>query len=517
MPPKTPPTLDEISRGPINTSRTLIELVVIAGALGIATDKQRKADLISAIKSKFENDPALGQQDMFIKFNNYRLSEIQGKKNDKNAQNSADKAAQDTLAAKQDLPATGANLKLLAGGVKSDPPPQHQRLSSPAPKKDAEEEEAVEFSSEYSSVPPTDEEGKGRFQTPPPKPQKQILKTPLPIVITINGPNKREFVIEPSDRVPVTIEKEGVNGTSPIYSISLKAALSEAFQSDSPMKANSKAKIYRGGLVDPSVPSVKLGSIEEILKDEKTGNLTMATLDKYTLKPFDDGVKKMLLCDVFLVSADDSDTKPAAAPSSAPPPTAPIGNAKPLVIQALTVLLRKIHEARSSPWPQAKTARVVRDRYVAVKDAVALMHVMGWNNSGGGFTVPSDSNIDGHDLKGMDFTKEFLQNALHVRHAHCPDATAWFDNPDDEELGPKFNLMAPTKFKQRLERLKEAAEKKTRRKKRGKGNKRVRPESDKGSGDEAGPSSKKKKSRKSKKEPASTDLDESSDSSSDEN
>ncbi|KAJ7833203.1 hypothetical protein B0H14DRAFT_2591565 [Mycena olivaceomarginata] len=232
MPPKTPPTLDEISRGPINTSRTLIELVVIAGALGIATDKQRKADLISAIKSKFENDPALGQQDI----------EIQGKKNDKNAQNSADKAAQDTLAAKQDLPATGANLKLLAGGVKSDPPPQHQRLSSPAPKKDAEEEEAVEFSSEYSSVPPTDEEGKGRFQTPPPKPQKQILKTPLPtVVITINGPNKREFVIEPSDRVPVTIEKEGVNGTSPIYSISLKAALSEAFQSDSPMKARPRS------------------------------------------------------------------------------------------------------------------------------------------------------------------------------------------------------------------------------------------------------------------------------------
>ncbi|KAJ7783376.1 hypothetical protein B0H14DRAFT_3585124 [Mycena olivaceomarginata] len=141
MPPKTPPTLDEISRGPINTSRTLIELLVIAGALGIATDKQRKADLISAIKSKFENDPALGQQDMFIKFNNYRPSEIQGKKNDKNAQNSADKAAQDTLAAKQDLPATGANLKLLAGGAKSDPPLQHQRLSSPVPKKDAEEEE----------------------------------------------------------------------------------------------------------------------------------------------------------------------------------------------------------------------------------------------------------------------------------------------------------------------------------------------------------------------------------------
>ncbi|KAJ7795525.1 hypothetical protein B0H14DRAFT_3495855 [Mycena olivaceomarginata] len=453
MPPKTPPTLDEISRGPINNSCTLIELVVIAGALGIATDKQRKADLISAIKSKFENDPALGQQDMFIK----------------------------------------ANLKLLAGGAKSDPPPQHQRLSSPAPKKDAEEEE---------------------------------------VVITINGPNKREFVIEPSNRVPVTIEKEGVNGTSPIYSISLKAALSEAFQSDSPMKANSKAKIYRGGLVDPSVPSVKLGSIEEILKDEKTGNLTMATLDKYTLKPFDDGVKTMLLCDVFLVSADDSDTKSAAAPSSAPPPTALIRNAKPLVvaqkraadaaerkpaqIQALTVLLRKIHEARSSPWPQVKTARVVRDHYVAVKDAVALMHVMGWNNSGGGFTVPSayaDSNIDGHDLKGIDFTKEFLQNALH----HCPDATTWFDNPDDEELGPKFNLMAPTKFKQHLERLKEAAEKKARRKKRGKGNKRVRPESDKGSGDEAGPSSSKKKSRKSKKELASSDLDESSDNSSDEN
>jgi hypothetical protein len=112
MPPKTPPTLDEISWGPINTSRTLIQLVVISGALGIATDKQRKADLISAIKSKFENDLALGQQDLFIKFNNYRPSEIQDKKNDKNAQNSADKAAHDTLAAKQDLPATGCVLFL---------------------------------------------------------------------------------------------------------------------------------------------------------------------------------------------------------------------------------------------------------------------------------------------------------------------------------------------------------------------------------------------------------------------
>lgn len=149
------------------------------------------------------------------------------------------------------------------------------------------------------------------------------------------------------------------------------------------------------------------------------------------------------------------------------------------------------------------------------------------------FKAYADSNIDGHDLKGMDFTKEFFQNALHVRHAvagtdrqtmssdllqHCPDATAWFDNPDDEEFGPKFNLIPPSKFKRRLEKLKEAAEKKARHKKRGKGNKRVRPDSsDKGSGGEAGPSSKKKKSRKSKKELVSSDLDESSDSSSDGN
>jgi hypothetical protein len=146
------------------------------------------------------------------------------------------------------------------------------------------------------------------------------------------------------------------------------------------------------------------------------------------------------------------------------------------------------------------------------------------------FKAYADSNIDGHDLKGMDFTKEFLQNALHVQCAvagtdrqtmssdllqHCPDATTWFDNPDDEEFGPKFNLMRLSKFKRRLEKLKEAAEKKARHKKRGKGNKRVRPDSsDKGSG---GPSKKKKKSRKSKKELASSDLDESSDSSSDGN
>jgi hypothetical protein len=68
------------------------------------------------------------------------------------------------------------------------------------------------------------------------------------------------------------------------------------------------------------------------------------------------------------------------------------------------------------------------------------------------------------------FTKDTVLKAVRIGHAvagtdkqtmgllkHCPDALAWFDSPDDEILGPKFNEMKNREFKKRLERKREEA------------------------------------------------------------
>ncbi|KAJ7661802.1 hypothetical protein B0H17DRAFT_1212125 [Mycena rosella] len=495
MPPRAPPPiipLELIRAGPIHSSRTVGDLTSIASAMGMdATGK--KKDLLGRVQSKLESNKGLAQKPEFMKFSVYR-AEKTSKTSSKNVKNSAEKAAEDAAESKQDIPATGANHTLLAAKANSDPPPQYKRLEAlvttePVIKGDINKDsgEDEDDGSPICSSPEPDE---GPRTPPASKDQKFrgfIPKTPVPIIVAFNGANKREIIIQSSDRVLLTVENEGADGGPATYSTSLKAMLTGAINSDTPMKANMKAKIFRTGVIDPDAP-LKLGSIEEILSAETVGNLRIPAVDKHNLQTFQDG---MLVCDVFLVNDGDTTVSSLSAPMF----IAPKGEEKPPIVAharaaaaAVVAAQQKASEdtqsprlkfigsvfnARDSPWPHATYVRTVRDRYTAVEDAVAQAHVLGWNRSGGGYPIPftyEEATFDGHDFRGTVFTKADLQSALHIAHAaagtdrktkdlleYCEQAAAWFKDPDHARWGPKFNEMTPVDFKKRLERKRDEA------------------------------------------------------------
>jgi hypothetical protein len=64
-------TLDEIKGGPINSSRTVKELVGIASAMGISTAGPKK-DLLGRVQEKLSSDKTLAEKTEFLKFSIYR-------------------------------------------------------------------------------------------------------------------------------------------------------------------------------------------------------------------------------------------------------------------------------------------------------------------------------------------------------------------------------------------------------------------------------------------------------------
>ncbi|KAJ7481116.1 hypothetical protein B0H11DRAFT_2280372 [Mycena galericulata] len=481
-------TLDEIQGGPINNSRTVKELVGIATAMGISVLGNKPA-LLARVQEKLRTDKELAEKPEFLKFSIHRAKKAG--KPPKNTKNSATKAAEDAAEAKLDLPAIGANRKLLEGDTKTDPPAQYGRLKGPLFKEIESDDEkdhygGSRFSSLSPSLPDKSEHEKDEPSTPRKERKVIIPETPKQICVVFNGANPREIIIESSKRVPLTVENQGVDGTSPFYSASLKEVLNEVIKLDTPMRDNGKAKVYRAGLYDPGVPSIKLGSVDEILAD-KSAQLRINNVDKYNLEPFNNG---MLLCKLFLVDGDDTkDTKVAKAENVGPIRLVD-GSSKPLEVAknraavmaliqpskdvAFLAFLGEILGARTADWPNAETARDVRDRYVAVIDAIAQLKSMGWSKSGGGYQVPWEYKEslynEEYDFKGYVFTKDTVLKAMRIGHAvagtdnqtmgllqHCPDALAWFNSPDDEILGPKFNGMKNRDFKKRLERKREEA------------------------------------------------------------
>ncbi|KAJ7020565.1 hypothetical protein C8F04DRAFT_1274871 [Mycena alexandri] len=301
--------LENIRRGPINTTRNLAELRGIASAMVIDTAGTKK-DLITRINAKFAADQELAQKPEFLPFHSYRTQKME--KSSKNGRNSASKDAEDAEEAKSELPATGANKKLLDAETPLDPPGRFKRLSGPS-KAGTKDETPVDNESDsgLSSVSlPADEEKKmndeERPQTPPRKTSAANTEQPMQIYVNFTGKTKREIIIESGDRVEVMIEDTG-NG--PVYSGSLKEILAEAIDGDSPMKAHPQAKIYRQGVNDPepNVYPMKLGSIEELLTAVDKTNLRFAPVDKYALKPIMDG--QALACDLFTAMPGDEVTK----------------------------------------------------------------------------------------------------------------------------------------------------------------------------------------------------------------
>ncbi|KAJ7764766.1 hypothetical protein B0H16DRAFT_1798140 [Mycena metata] len=183
---------------------------------------------------------------------------------------------------------------------------------------------------------------------------------------------------------------------------------------------------------------------------------------------------------------------PAAAPSTSIP-TAPTGDERPLDVarqraiaaaanltrrEALIAFLASTFDARSTDWPRGDTVRVIRDRAVAVENAVAKAHLLGWNKSGGGYQIPldyADAKLTSHDLRGERFRKEDLTTALRVGHAaagtdavahrkmkelaeYCAFAKRWLEDPDaDPKLRRKFDDLTTQQFIERLKKKKKTA------------------------------------------------------------
>lgn len=73
--------------------------------MNISVQGKRKADLIKCINDKLASDTQLAQQPEFIKFSMYRAKSAG--RPPKNIRNSSNKASEDAIEMKVDLPATG--------------------------------------------------------------------------------------------------------------------------------------------------------------------------------------------------------------------------------------------------------------------------------------------------------------------------------------------------------------------------------------------------------------------------
>ncbi|KAJ7773617.1 hypothetical protein DFH07DRAFT_952666 [Mycena maculata] len=550
-------TLEEIPAGPINNTRNVKQLVGIATAMKISTAGP-KPQLLARVLEKLQSDTELAQDTRFIKFSIYR-AKAQGRPS-KDVRNSSNKATEDAAQDKVDIPATGANKKLLESGAKIDPPAQYGRLTGPLSKGDnvgGKDDRGMllflvlhipykctdsQFSGSLSPTPShffddeNSNDNKPLQDTPSTlHKDKKVSKTPKPILLVFNGPNPREIMIKSGDSVPLTVENDGEDG-GPTYSASLKNIFAEAIKKDSPMKDNTKARFFRAGLFDKQIP-IRLGSLDKIFA--KDSPLELAHVDNYKLEPFNG----MLLCQLTMTEEEGEGVQlPTGTVTVAAVPAAKLidGASKPLEVAqnraveaapaqlskeaAFPEFLGEILGARKSDWPNADLAIDVRTRYLAVIDAVDTLKNMGWNKSGGGYMVPWDYkdslyNME-YEYKGYTFTKDIVLKALRIGHAvagtdkqtmslveHCSQASTWFEDPNaDEDLAAKFNNMKNSVFRKRLERKKEdAVKRRAKDKARQKAKevererereKRRRRRSDDRSADEAGPSKKKSKSKK---------------------
>ncbi|KAJ7827418.1 hypothetical protein B0H13DRAFT_1917661 [Mycena leptocephala] len=262
-------TLDEIKGGPINSSRTGKELVGIASAMESVPLALKKTSLATSKRSSVLTKP-------FI----YRAKPTG--RPPKNAQNSANKVAQDAIEVKANLPATGS--------VNFDSPPSAGPgfIGWLVTALDNNSFSAIRswkilytcnpistwFGNILTLVPSAGSMARNELDgrqiknfvripdstyqpintSPPSAPSSSPLPKPEfdendgkepnttqgreKICVAFDGTNPREVIIESSMHVPLTIESQE-GATRPLYSASLKAVLAEVHaKMDTPMKRN---------------------------------------------------------------------------------------------------------------------------------------------------------------------------------------------------------------------------------------------------------------------------------------
>ncbi|KAJ7795375.1 hypothetical protein B0H13DRAFT_2393065 [Mycena leptocephala] len=226
---------------------------------------------------------------------------------------SLDKRLEDDLLGKSDaVPASGANKKLVAAGIKTDPPPQYKPLGGGI--KGSKQDEP-DLSEDDRSSPPTTSSVSGFDDVPKPSEEELVLFNPeepddndtrtrngddqdtedLPIIIKFNGDDPREVWLAPAQRSQISVTKtEDNTGTS--YLTSLKHLLPIAIGELSPIKKDAKGKI---GISGPATGGrVNLGTVDQFTLGPLPPILDLHIND-YSLNRVPHG----LLCDIFYEAA----------------------------------------------------------------------------------------------------------------------------------------------------------------------------------------------------------------------
>ncbi|KAJ7247753.1 hypothetical protein C8J57DRAFT_1724413 [Mycena rebaudengoi] len=465
------PLLDDLKAGSIHSlNKKELQTIVIALGVLTLTDLSKRENTRDKLREYIDKallKPEVASDARFQKFIVHRFQKAALN------ENSADKTVNDLRQGKEDLPATGANKKLLEVDSKSDPPPQFAKLGGSGAVL-SDDDESVLSSSHSSPTPDVDDKVDERPVTPTKSPLKegslQDSGDPcLPIGVRFLGPNPREVWINAN-------ELEVTKNVAGNYVTSFKKLLPMAISRDSPLKGNGKAKISVTG---KSGGHISLGPISQFVEGPLPQVLDIPVVDECRLRLADGGMT--LEADVFW---SDSSTGTVPNPfSQLGPDTKPleVARARAAVAKAeinddddelqsgdeFILFLRQELNAREKPYPQLNTIGQMVERYRALLAAMKTCDEKYDRPSKGGFRIPDDHPNE--RFRGRQFLKNHIQQALHIRHAiagkdakyfkhdviKCdPAAVIWVG---ESKGGSTFKDLSPKEWLEHLAYMKEAA------------------------------------------------------------
>ncbi|KAJ6565637.1 hypothetical protein DFH09DRAFT_1081791 [Mycena vulgaris] len=281
------PPLEDIKPGSILKLKKA-ELLSVALALNLTLPADINKINVDELKKMIPEALKVSTDVRFLKFSVHRPNTTGGAA----IKNSVDKSKEDDVANKEDIPPSGANLKLLEGKAKSDPPAQHRRLandkkpkelvkepSSPLTSSQASEEEDADFnkpSSPVNDIPPQ----KG-----------EVFDFNIKVNFAGVGTPSREVWILPNQRAKIPVSKEA-DGR---YTTFLTKLVPAALVQFSPAKGERE---YRLSIMGASGGTYQLGTMDQFLTGKFHGVLELPEANSCTLSL--EGA--VLICDLILTA-----------------------------------------------------------------------------------------------------------------------------------------------------------------------------------------------------------------------
>ncbi|KAM5536888.1 hypothetical protein V8D89_009435 [Ganoderma adspersum] len=492
-----PPNNDSpVLHGPINKSQKKANLEEIAQALSLEYQKKTSAErLAKAIKAHFDKNPTLANQAHFQGLFAYRSNNTGG--GGKVARTSADKAAEDAVEGeKPQKDPTGAHKKLIDRNLPRDPPGQTTCLNRSALRTTVVDPTrtgpVVALASGTSSGIDTETPGSttpyesiedgeaGEVDKTEKSGEDKDKEAVIVILLEHRGglhikPEIEEVHILPN--AGLTIEHRHLDGGEKASFMKLSQLLPIALVLVSTPTKNKGGCLSRAGATKDG-SHVLLGSIEAILANLevspsrylKSGQVNLYRL---TQEKIDDDESDLLICRLFvepqesdikskqlskvsceslpfnmIMYADHASTdrldpsrtgwKGASSSSSSLPRHDKEG---------LVIYLRELLGGLEKTWPKARKIGAILRRVKALKQAMATLDNLGWEQSKGGFLIPDDYS-DAEEFTGSRFIKEDVVGDAQLFWAEVmsklPSLQAWYDDPNGPEARTFSNMARET-------------------------------------------------------------------------